>query len=120
MPVAVSLEQLVTTSHALHLWPEEFRAIVAKLEEEPEEMTQWLVLADWLGENGEKDLEATCRWYARRMDVSVAHSSYSGWRFEKLPLPIDAGSNPPGDMSTLAGAIAVLTARLRRVKEALA
>jgi uncharacterized protein (TIGR02996 family) len=121
MPVTVSLESLVTTPNTLSLWPEKFRGLMAKLEENPDEPTAWLVLADWLQEHDEKEMESTCRWIAKRIPLGVTIGFYRGvWSLGGVPDAIRAGNTPPGDLNTLAGAVAGLTVKLRVAREALA
>lgn len=121
MSVAVSLAELVKVPGTSELWPEEFRALVAKLEDVPGDNNQWLVLADWLKEHEETAMEAACRWVPGTQFVFVQkYSSGNGWFFRGLPKCIEGEPLPEGDTSTLAGAIAVLAERLRRVREAVA
>ena len=120
MPVSVSLESLVSVPGAIDLWPEKFRELTAKLEEGPGVKAAWLVLADWLHEHDERDMEETCRWVERRTTV-VAEKDYMGfWRFRGLPSGVESQPDEVGDIATLAGAIARLTGRLRMARKELA
>src|SRR3954471_17419184 len=120
MPVSISLEALVNLPGTLPVWPEKFRGLMAKLEEDTDDTTAWLVAADWLQENDEREMESTCRWVSKRIPLGVTVGFYRGsWNFGGLPDSIRAGDSPDSDDTTLAGAIAVLAARLRRAREAL-
>jgi uncharacterized protein (TIGR02996 family) len=116
MPVSVSLSQLVTTTATQPLWPGEFVDLMAKLEDDPTDATQWLVVADWLQGEGEDGLADTFRWIARHTEVNVRKDSYDVWKFRGLDPCVTVGAEPPGNQQTLAGAVAVLTVRLNRVR----
>ena len=66
MPVTVKLLDLVALPDSRPLWPAEFHALIAKLEDNPEERAQWGVIADWLDENDEPELAAAFRWLSNR------------------------------------------------------
>lgn len=126
MPVAVSLAELVKTPGTQALWPEQFVALMAKADEELThnsfDQAAWAVIADWCKEHEEDDLAETFFWLHRRREVRPAVNYINGteqWSFLRLPDVIKAGGNPDGDLSSLAGAVAVLAARIRRAKEAL-
>lgn len=120
MPVSVSLELLVSIAGTRPAWPEKFVGLIATLEEMPDEGGAWLVLADWLQEHDEREMEETCRWVERHNEV-YAEKDYMGcWRFKGLPPGVEAQREELGHLGTLAGAIAMLTARLRKARKELA
>jgi uncharacterized protein (TIGR02996 family) len=122
MPVAVSLSQLVAISGGYpQLVPSEFVALMNKLECDPTDATQWLVVADWLGEHEEHALADIYRWIARHSEVTVSRlNEYEVWKFWGLDKCLLTGKEPAGNQMTLAGAVAVLAERIRRVREVVA
>lgn len=131
MPVAVSLAELVKTPGTLHLWPEKFVALMAKVEEEITQTardvtTAWAVITDWCKEHDEDELAGAFFWLHKRKEIRplrnrLRHISKDAveWAFSSLPAAVSATGDVPGDVSTLAGAVAVLAERLRRVREAI-
>lgn len=120
MPVSLSLEVLVSHANTRSIWPSEFAAFITNLEKEPDDATQWLVFADWLKDHEEYGLEDACRWLVKHVEVSAVHSQFTGWSFQGLPMAVGAGPDPDGNKATLAGALAMLAARLRRAREQVA
>jgi uncharacterized protein (TIGR02996 family) len=120
MSVSISLLQLISTPGTQALWPERFRGLMAKLEENPDEIAQWKVIADWLQENDEPELEDAIRWFVRHEEVEADRDNYGSWYFDRVPDQVMAGDKPPGDSKTLAGALAILWLRIKRAREAAA
>lgn len=118
MPVSVSLEALVSIPAAQSLWPEEFVALVATIAQAPDEYTSWAVLSDWLKEHGEYDMETACRYFITRQEIHVQHINYgtSYWEFKGLPPSVERCLEEECRRPTLAGAIALLAAKLRQHK----
>jgi uncharacterized protein (TIGR02996 family) len=117
MPVSVSLERLVSIPAAESLWPADFSALCKAVAHDPADRTPWLALADWLNDEGEADLEAACRYVAKRPDINVLHTRYNWadeWLFQDLPASVAACEVEGRHRSTLAGAIAELAAKLRK------
>jgi hypothetical protein len=127
MPVSVSLELLIKTPGTQSLWPEAFIGLMATADEE---LTQnnfscgvWAIIAGWCEEQEEHQLASAFFWLSKRPEVRPVVNRINGiedWTFNSLPAAIRATGIVEGDVSTLAGAIAVLAERLRRVREALA
>jgi hypothetical protein len=126
MPVSVSLKLLVTTPGTQPLWPEGFVGLMNKLDEELTqnsiELTQYKVIADWCQEHDEHELASAFVWLSKRKGTRPLLNRIYGadeWAFSELPAAVRATGDVEGDVSTLAGAVAVLAERLRRVREAL-
>jgi uncharacterized protein (TIGR02996 family) len=121
MPVTVSLKDLVAVRGTRPLWPDQFEGLVATLEENPAELTQWLIVADWCKDNDEPELEAGFRFVGKRPSVAVerARTSKSGaaWWLANLPAALNAQYPPgPSDDSTLAGVAAHLAEKIRMAR----
>ncbi len=126
MPFLVPLIDLVAIPGTRELWPDEFRAAVAKLEAAPDDKTAWGVIADWLDEEdaNEPKLADAFRWVHKRANVVVAKSKYNPYPWE-----ISAGAPhsveremenlpPKGhDRSTIPGLMARLATALKLVRE---
>lgn len=120
MPVAVSLLDLVAMPHTLPLWPVDFVALVAKLEEDTTDRAQWAIVAGWLEEQEEHALADAFAWASKRPGVTVAKNPWHFWTFTGLPEPLALGERPDGDSTTLPGAVAILAELIRRAREAVA
>ncbi len=127
MAVLVSLERLLATPGTEALWPEEFAALVAKLADDVTDRAQWAIIAGWCEERDEHDLAKAFLWVSRRANVwpvcvprwnRVKGRDEGVWSFNGLPPSVLAGEDPEGDCTTLAGSVAALSARLRRVRQA--
>jgi len=117
MPVTVRLLDLVALPGSQHLWPAEFVALMAKLEEDPRERAQWLVIADWLKENEELELESICRWIAARPKVQLYRpAGDEAWSWRGLPKVVENSWHVIGDRRTLPGAIANLHYRVTELR----
>lgn len=129
MSVPVSLLRLVCVPNTRHLWPEEFAALVATCEADPDDRTAFGVAADWCDENDEPHLGEAFRWMFKRPDVmlhrSTEYYSKDSWEFRLLPTGL-AGDVPTADngatinRTTVAGMMADLAYRLKKLREILA
>lgn len=123
MAVSVSLESLVAIAGSRPLWPEKFRDLIATLELNPnDDRTIWLALADWCQEEGEPGLEEACRLVGKRVQITAEVHGVKDrtWSFRGLPKSVHAielDIGPPFDTRTLAGALAMLAAMLRKRRE---
>lgn len=112
MPVEVSLQALVSIENTRDVWPEEFRGLMDKLEENPDEKTQWVVLAEWCQERGELPLSKAFDWVSRRPEVTAEMKNDYGrnrWTLKQVPHALRHEINYGViDTSTLAGAVAEL------------
>lgn len=115
MAVTVSLLDLVAVRDTRRLWPEKFLALVGKLEDDPTEHDQLLVIADWLQEQDERLLEAAFRYVGKRheLDLKVTrHGTFSYWNIENLTYAVSQQKVADVDDSTAAGAFARLALQL--------
>ncbi len=121
MPILISLERLVAKPGTEDLWPEKFATFTKTMEQDPDEMTAWLALADWLKEHDEHGLEQACRYVANRQEVSVATRNEYGrdaWYFKNLPASVlECVIRTSGCNENLAGLIAILAGALRKHRE---
>ena len=122
MPVEVSLELLVSLPGTKPVWPEQFRDLVETIEESFDERTRWVTAADWCGDHEEHGLARAFAWVAKRRHIEVRNASphTRHWLIDGLPAAVTAEYVPSTDKSTLAGAIAELAARLRKLDEVIA
>ena len=122
MPVEISLERLVSVVGTRSLWPEKFAALLDTVEQDTEDATAWLVLADWLQEHDEQGLERAARWVGKRNgagahDIRPRHLNDPYWLFDPLPPAIKAVFPQQADRRSVAGLLADLAAALRKLDE---
>lgn len=122
MPVLVSLELIASNRVYAALLPKEFVAFTEKFHTHPDERTGWLVLADWLAECDETDMEAACRWMAKHPEVKLEYGNYSGkYYWDGLPTALDRPTETNcSEFNNYPEAIVELTRRLRRAREEVA
>lgn len=90
MSVSVSLLKLVSVANTRPVWPEQFGALIAKLEEKPRERTHWGVIADWCQGEGEDELGAAFRWYMNHRDVLASYDRIQDkWALSNLPTSLN-------------------------------
>lgn len=119
MGVTVSLAELVRVPGTRRLWPQEFEGLIAKLETNPDEKTQWGVVADWLRENGEPGLADAFRWIASRADIYIRLGAYQKgrWAFGSLPLSLSHHHTEIGFCTeTIPGAVAAVGHALAKAR----
>lgn len=124
MPVTVSLESLVTIAGTRSVWPEKFAALIGHLEGDGKlDPAAWSAVADWCSEQEEYDLATAFAWVAKRLDNVVPVSrppkwnDPQWWMFNGLPVWMAAVPSLGKDQTTLAGAVADIAYRLRKVRE---
>lgn len=117
MPIDVSLQLLVAYPATVDLWPGQFVDLVEKVRSDPDEMTAWSVLADWLQEHGEYGMEDACRYVVKRQGISLKSSTVPHFWFDGLPKSVTACQDGNGSAPTLPGLIAVLANTLRKQRE---
>ena len=122
--VPVSLELLVSLPGTRPVWPADFAALIAKLEQEPNDVAQRSALADWCQEHDEPGLARAFAWLAKRPTVELVQRNEryqtASWGFVGLPAAVEATSFAAvSDSKTAAGAVAQLAHRLREVLESL-
>lgn len=71
MPVLVPLDKLMLMDDGRDLWPDDFAALVAACEANPEDRTSFGILADWLDDHDEPDFARAWRWLHKRPDVLI-------------------------------------------------
>ena len=116
--VSVSLLKLVCIDGTRHIWPEEFAALVAKIEENPGERSNYGVIADWLDsepDRHEPELAEGFRWLMKRPEIRIEKSTSNWsaglWIAHNLPKQIDdVISQLPNDDPPCAKSIAVVAA----------
>ena len=123
--VSVSLELLVSLPGTRTVWPADFAALVAKLEEQPNDVAQRSALADWCQEHDEPGMARAFAWLAKRPAVLLLNPreryTTASWGFDVLPAAVAATSYPAmSDNKTAAGAVAQLAHKLRELEESLA
>ena len=77
----------------LPAYPERFVGFCENLDTKPHDASTWLVLADWLQEEGELDLEYAARWIAKRVPkvkLLAPDARTTEWRVEGMPKVIEA------------------------------
>lgn len=117
MPVTVKLIDLVALARSRALWPADFEALVAKLEDSPRELAHYGVIADWCRENGEPELADTFAWFMRS-GVSVQKLRGDvNWRFVGMKESLSDQYCGGTDRTTLAGMMATLHVMLTRARE---
>jgi hypothetical protein len=128
VPVSVSLLKLVQIAHTESLWPEVFRGMIEKYEnelnEKPDERTPLAPISDWLEENGESELAGACKWLIKRPEVALDKTynrhhnfaeRYSYWRTIGMTPP--AFGQRQGEENTgLAGLLAAIADRIQELK----
>lgn len=121
MPVEVSLLELVCVADARWVWPGDFAALMAKLEESPDDRVAWGAVADWCDEHDEPELAGAFRYVHRRESIEATRGGYGTWDLTGLPATIQNSEMAAvvkfTDVKTLAGAVARLALRLKKVAE---
>ena len=117
MPVNISLLHMVSLPGTRDLWPDDFRALVEPLEEDPSDRNRWGVLADWLSEQDEIQMADTCRWIFRHPEVVIKEVN-GHWHGYHLPVAVDAHwSYIKSDNSTLPGLVSALCYALEAARK---
>ncbi len=127
MPVTVSLKDLCRFAGTKGLWPSDFAAMVAKIDDDPNDMNTWGVAADWLDEFREPELAHAFRWVHRR-GVEIKKSEYGYprkyWQIaydsKKFPTAVREKLPDHGeqwDQETAAGLACAIAEAIRLLKE---
>lgn len=119
--VEVSLYKLVQVKDSQQAWPEEFRSLVARCEENLDDRLPFGVAADWLDERGEAELADAFRWLFKRPEVKVFPCE-NRWgskfhRLESTPVPFDDVEGDGGQ--GFIGVIVALASKIIQLREAL-
>jgi hypothetical protein len=128
VPVSVSLLKLVQIPDTEPLWPEVFRGMIEKYEnelnEKPYERTPLAPISDWLEENGESELAGACKWLLKRPEVyldktfnindNFADRNYY-WRIIGMTPPA-FGQRQGNEETGLAGLLAAIADRIQELK----
>lgn len=124
--VGVSLLELVRIKNTAPVWPERFRELVAKLEDDLDERSQWGVIADWCDENEEPLLGVAFRWVMRHPGVLLTLRNPDSWdrHYMWVGMPGSVLSavtpEPESDWTTVPGRVATLALQLLALKNLVA